>query len=155
MAPGTAPIPSRIEDKGIQKPDNEITDITNGALRGNYGERFVQYSLRGCYLNENGPQSLPYRGEDHRRSHNDNEAFRRCQAPVTIADIIDGARHPMCFADIIGGARHRLKDLRFFNFRLQSSVVELKMMWLWICALSICVENVNACRPLVKRMASS
>lgn len=26
----------RIKDKGIQKPDNEITDITNGALRGNY-----------------------------------------------------------------------------------------------------------------------
>ena len=63
MAPGTAPIPSRIENKGIQKPDNEITDITNGALRGDYGERFVQYSLRGCHLNENGSQSLPYRGD--------------------------------------------------------------------------------------------
>ena len=72
MAPDTAPIPGRIEDRGIQKPDNEITDITNGALRGNYGERFVQCSLRGCHLNENGSQSLLYRGEDHRQSHSDN-----------------------------------------------------------------------------------
>ena len=59
MAPVTAPIPSRIEDRGIQKPANEITDITNEALRGNYGERFVQCSLRGCHLNEKGSQSLP------------------------------------------------------------------------------------------------
>ena len=73
MTPVTVPIPGRIEDSGIQKPDNEITDITNGALHGNYGERFVQCSLRGCHLNENGSQSLPYRGEDHRRSHSDNE----------------------------------------------------------------------------------
>ena len=73
MIPVTAPIPSRIWDRGIQKPDNEITAITNGAPRGSNGERFVQCSLRGYHLNENGPRSLSYHEEDHRQSRSGNE----------------------------------------------------------------------------------
>ena len=82
MTPVTVPIPGRIEDRGIQKPDNEITDITNGALRGNYGERFVQCSLRGCHLNENGPQSLPYRGEDRLLQPEDQSTAPQIWQPV-------------------------------------------------------------------------
>ena len=68
----TAPIPGRTSDRGIQKPDNEITAITNGAPRGNCKERLARYLLLGSHLSENVTRSLPCRGEDRRQSRSGN-----------------------------------------------------------------------------------
>ena len=62
----TAPIPGRIEDRGILKRD--WISITMGVPDGHYQERYAQYFLRGSHLNGNAPQSLPCRGEDRHQN---------------------------------------------------------------------------------------